>query len=141
MYPEDATLTLTEAVAKFGTLSAAPALLVGRIDRASGQCSQLAAIEADALRATGSVFKTWLLGGVAVEVARGALATDDPVPLQAASLAPGGAINGEPPGTPFPLSDMAALMMGISDNTATDHLLAHAGRDAADAFVDASGVA
>jgi hypothetical protein len=141
MYPEDQALDLGGAVAKFHTLSADPALLVGRIDRRTGRCSPIAGDAADQLRATGSIFKTWVLGGLAGEIAHGHIRTTDGVVLEAGYLAQGGTINGEPLGTVFPVTDMAALMMGISDNTATDHLHHFTGRSAIDAFVGVSGVA
>lgn len=140
-YVEDQALTLTQAVAKFHALSASPALFVGRISRATGSCSTIAGDAQDQLRATGSLFKTWVLGGLADAVAAGTVRTTDTMPLQAAYVAPGGTINSEPLGTPFTVADLAALMMGISDNTATDHLHHLAGRTAIDAFVDRSGVA
>ncbi|MCB1579195.1 MAG: serine hydrolase, partial [Xanthomonadales bacterium] len=59
------------------------------------------------------------------------------IPLSASKLALAGTINSEPLGTPFPLLDMAELMMGISDNTATDHLHALVGRDRIEQTVDA----
>lgn len=141
MYAGDQNLTLAQAVAKFHTLSANPALLVGRIGRATGACSVIAGDAQDQLRATGSIFKTWVLGGLADAVAANRVALTDTVPLQAAYLAPGGEINGEPLGTLFGVPDLAALMMGISDNTATDHLHHLTGRATIDAFVDRSGVA
>ncbi|MBP6692812.1 MAG: serine hydrolase, partial [Xanthomonadales bacterium] len=55
--------------------------------------------------------------------------------------APGGTINNEPLNTPFPVADLATLMMGISDNTATDLLHERVGRSVINNFVAASGVA
>ncbi len=141
MYAEDQSLTLAQAITKFHTLSASPALLVGRINRATGACSVVAGDAQDQLRATGSIFKAWVLGGLADKVAANAVRIEDTVPLQAAYIAPSGEINSEPLGTLFPVSDLAALMMGISDNTATDHLHHLAGRATINAFVDHSGVA
>lgn len=128
MYPVDTTLTMTQAADKFMTLSSNAALLVGRIDPAN-QCVAIEQRAANQPRATASVFKSWVLGGVGRAIALGSLAGDDPVPLVATELAPGGAINNEPLGTPFPVTDLATLMMGISDNTATDLLHEVLGRD------------
>lgn len=134
-YPDDQMLDLSQAVAKFHTLSGAPALLVARIG-ADGQCHEVAADAPGELRATASIFKIWVLGGVADAVARGLLATEDLVPLVASELAPGGTINSEPLGTPFPVDDLATLMMGISDNTATDLLHEEVGRERIGGFID-----
>lgn len=136
-YPEDQGLDLAQAVAKFHTLSGTPALLVGRIGL-DGQCSAVATDAAGELRATASIFKVWVLGGVARTVAQGLLAPDDLIPLIASELAPGGTINSEPPGTPFPVADLATLMMGISDNTATDLLHEEVGRERIGQFIDDS---
>lgn len=135
-YPEDQSLTLTQAADKFVTLSDTPALLVGRIG-SSGQCTAVVDRNANALRATGSIFKTWVLGALGRAVAEGALDPETTIPLVASRLALGGTINPEPLGTLFPLKDMAELMMGISDNTATDHLHALVGRDTIEQTVDA----
>lgn len=141
MYAADQSLTLAQAVTTFHTLSANPALLVGRISRATGACSVIAGDAQGQLRATGSIFKTWVLGGLADAIAANTLHIDGTMPLQAAYLAPGGQINSEPLGTLFTVADLAALMMGISDNTATDHVHHLAGRTTINAFVDHSGVA
>jgi beta-lactamase class A len=50
------------------------------------------------------------------------------LPMLASEIAPGGIINVEPLNTPFPIDDLATLMMGISDNTATDLLHQRVGR-------------
>jgi len=141
MYAADQSLTLAQALTRFHTLSANPALLVGRISRTTGACSAIAGDAQDQLRATASIFKTWVLGGLADAVAANAVRIDQTVPLQAGYIAPGGEINSEPLGTLFPVSDLAALMMGISDNTATDHIHHLTGRTTINAFVDRSGVA
>ena len=137
-YPADQSLTLTQAADKFMTLSDTPALLVGRID-SNGQCSAVVDRNANQLRATGSIFKTWILGAVGRAVAAGALDPETTIPLVASKLALGGTINSEPLGTVFPLQDMAELMMGISDNTATDHLHALVGRSLIEQVVDEFG--
>lgn len=136
-YPEDQGLDLAQAIAKFHTLSGTPALLVGRIGADAG-CTEVAGDAAGALRATASIFKIWVLGGVARAVAQGLLAPGDAVPLVASELAPGGTINAEPLGTPFPIADLATLMIGISDNTATDLLHEEVGRERIGLFIDDS---
>jgi Beta-lactamase enzyme family len=140
-YPEDQNLDLADATTKFTTLSSAPALMVGRIDASTGQCSAIVDVNASELRATGSLFKLWVLGGVARDIALGELDLNDPVPLVASAIAPGGTINNEPLGTVFPVIDMARLMIGISDNTATDHLHHLVGRDRIDEVIDDYDVA
>ncbi|MEO7936760.1 MAG: serine hydrolase [Dokdonella sp.] len=139
-YPADQTLTLAQAATKFATLSSAPSLLVGRINSAN-QCTTLQDRNANTPRATASIFKTWILGGIGQSIVEGTLSSTEILPLIASELAPGGTINSEPLNTPFPLSDLAVLMMGISDNTATDLLHQRVGRARLDQIVTEYGVA
>ncbi len=139
-YPADQSLTLAEAATKFATLSSAPSLLVGRINSAN-QCTILQDRNANTPRATASIFKTWILGGIGQSIVEGTLSSSEILPLVASELAPGGTINSEPLNTPFPVSDLAILMMGISDNTATDLLHQRVGRTRLDQIVSEYGVA
>jgi hypothetical protein len=139
-FPVDTTLTLSQAADKFMTLSPEAALLVGRIG-ANGVCTALEQRSATVPRATGSVFKTWVLGGVARSIVEGSLGATETLPLVASELAQGGVINSEPLGTLFPVADLATLMMGISDNTATDLLHERVGRARLDQVVGEFGMA
>lgn len=134
----DQSLSLGQAADRFGTLAEETSLLVARIDD-NGQCLPIIERNGDTPRATGSVFKIWVLGGVADALMAGDIRVDDTVPLVAAELARGGTINSEPLGTPFPLRDMATLMMGISDNSATDHLHELVGRSRIETVVQQFG--
>ena len=120
-YPSDQTLTLTQAADKFATLSTSPGLFVGRINSA-GACSEIIGRNATPPRATASIFKLWILGGLGRAIAQGAVSSNDLVPMVASEIALGGTINSEPLNTPFSVRDLARLMIGISDNTATDLL-------------------
>ncbi len=137
MYPGDMGLTMSQAADKFMTLSANGALLVGRIN-AAHQCVAIEQRAANQPRATASVVKNWVLGGVGRAIALGTLAADDPIVLVASELAPAGMINIEPLGTPFPVRDLAVLMMGYSDNTATDLLHETIGRELIASVVNAT---
>lgn len=141
MYPADQALTLNQAVTRFQTLASDSSVLVGRINRLTGTCTAVAQADAGTLRATGSIFKTWVLGGLTDQVAKGEIDLDENVVLDSNFLALGALLDGEPLGTALPLSDMTALMIGISDNAATDHIHHLVGRPAIDAFIDHSGVA
>lgn len=139
-YPVDRTLTMSQAVARFATLSSNPALLVGRIG-AGGACTAIDGHQPDAPRATASVFKLWVLGALGRGIAAGPIASAEALPMVASEIAPGGIINVEPVGTPFTIAELATLMIGISDNTATDLLHERVGRAALTQVVDAYGVA
>ncbi|HUD42367.1 MAG TPA: serine hydrolase [Dokdonella sp.] len=139
-YPVDRTLTMSQAVAKFATLSSSPALLVGRIG-AGGVCSAIDGHQPDTPRATASIFKIWVLGALGRGIAAGPIASAESLPMVASEIAPGGVINAEPVGTPFTIAELAALMIGISDNTATDLLHERVGRAALSQTVAAYAVA
>ncbi|GAB4199934.1 MAG: hypothetical protein Tsb002_35800 [Wenzhouxiangellaceae bacterium] len=139
-FPADQNLTLDQAADKFTTLAADTGLLVARIDD-NGVCQPIIERNASTLRATGSIFKTWVLGGAAEAIASGMLQPDDPVTLVASERVFGGSlINREPNGTIFPLQDLATLMIGISDNTATDLVHEITGRTVINNYIDDSGV-
>ncbi|MEZ5465250.1 MAG: serine hydrolase [Lysobacteraceae bacterium] len=139
-YVEDQSLDLTQAADKFMTLSSSPGLLVARVGL-NGQCEAIEARDATTPRATASIFKTWVLGGVAQAVADGSADLDDAIPLVASEIAPGGTINNEDLGDPFSLLDLAILMLGISDNTATDLLHQWVGREIIENYIAVSGTA
>jgi hypothetical protein len=138
-YPEDQTLTLTEAADRFQTLAASNSLFVGRID-SNGQCESEISRSADTPRALGSIFKMWVLGAVGEHLNLGLSQPEDPVTLVASELAAGGVINNEPLGTSFSLRDMAIMMMADSDNTSTDHLHELVGRQAIEDVVADYGI-
>jgi beta-lactamase class A len=142
IFPVDQNLTLAQAADKFASISSAPGLLVARVDGA-GQCQPIVSRNPDTLRATASVFKTWVLGGAAVAVRDGQLSPGSSIPLTASDRAPptSEGIALEANGTAVSAIDMARLMIGNSDNTATDHLHERVGRPIIDAWVSASGVA
>lgn len=139
-FPDDAVLDLDQAADKFMTLGSSNGLYIGYID-GQQQCQPLLQRNSSAALALGSVFKTWILGAVAEDIADGLLTRADPVPLVAAERAAGGSINSEPLGTVFSVQEMATLMMGISDNTATDHLHELVGREMVGNMVSQYGVA
>ncbi len=140
MYQQDQALSMSAAADKFQTLSANPALLVARINN-QGQCSVIESRLGNELRATASVFKIWVMGGVARAVMAGDITPDQLVALKASEMVAQSRLAREPVGTQFTATDLAIMMLGISDNTATDHLHDLAGRSIINQFVADSGVA
>jgi hypothetical protein len=138
LFPADQNLSLAQAADRFATLSSAPGLFVGRIG-ANGQCTSIESRDPNTPRATGSVFKMYVLGGAAQRVVAGSMLPSENIALVASELAPGGTINSEPLGTLFSAADLATLMMGISDNTATDLLHERVGRSLLDGLVVSYG--
>jgi len=124
----DANLTLEQAADRFATLSGVPGLVVARIDE-SNQCRPLIGRNESAPRSTASIFKIWILGGVADALNDRVMFHDDVVPLTESRKTLGGPLLGEPNGLPLTIDELSTLMIGISENTATDMLLFEAGRD------------
>ncbi len=140
VFIEDQTATMSQMADKFMMISGTSGLLVAQIDE-TDTCIPIEARNENTLRATASVFKTWVLGGVARAMSNGQVTLNETVNLVAGEVAPGGSINIEPSGTPFSVIDLARLMLGISDNTATDLLHERVGRPVIDEWVSLSGVA
>lgn len=131
---ENQTLTMTQAFNKLAAITPGTSLLVARIQ--DNQCVPLKELNASTLRSTGSIFKTWVLGALGQAINEGAISPTARLPLVAAEVVPAGSpLNTEPLGTVFPLADMATSMMGISDNTATDHVHELVGRARVEAIV------
>lgn len=78
--------------------------------------------------AIGSTFKLFILAELSRQVRAGRRRWSDVVALDRRSL-PGGIIHGWPRGAPVTLHSLAALMISISDNSATDILLHTLGRE------------
>jgi|GEM_PF-808244 len=117
----DQNLTLEQAADVFLATGTDNSLIVARINSAN-QCEAIVERNAETPRTIASIFKVWVLGALAQAIEDGTVQADDVIALDPAQFALGGVINGNPAGTPFPISDLATLMIGISDNTATDHI-------------------
>ncbi len=85
------------------------------------------AIGADKPLALGSTFKLYVLAALAEDVKAGRRKWTDVVPLTEKSY-PSGRLQDWPKGAPLTLHTLASLMISISDNTATDQLIAVLGR-------------
>ena len=77
--------------------------------------------------ALGSAFKLYILAALAEDVKAGRRKLSDVVPLDQKSY-PSGQMQDWPKGAPVTLHTLASLMIAISDNTATDQLIAVLGR-------------
>ncbi len=114
-------------------------LYVARID-AKGACAPLHQVAPSSTPAIGSTFKVYILAALADAVASGKMSWDDKLAIDDTRKSlPSGKLQDEAAGTELSLGEMADLMISISDNTATDHLLHHVGREAVEAQVAASG--
>jgi beta-lactamase class A len=88
--------------------------------------------------AIGSAFKLYVLAALAEQVDRHKTGWDRTVELTAKSF-PSGMMQDWPDGSPVTLHTLATLMISISDNTATDQLIALLGREAIEREIRASG--
>jgi len=98
----------------------------------------LLAYNADMPLGLGSAFKLYVLSALTQSIAAGERSWDDVVPLSQESF-PSGILHDWPEDSPVTLHTLATLMISISDNTATDELIAVLGREAIEAEVAASG--
>ncbi len=88
--------------------------------------------------AIGSTFKLYVLSALARSIEAGERDWSDVVELTEKSF-PSGVMQDWPAGSPVTLHTLAVQMISISDNTATDQLMAVLGREAVEAEVAASG--
>lgn len=102
----------------------------------------LAQLEPGLPLAIGSAFKLYILGGLIEAVEGGSLRWDQAIPLEDRwTSLPSGVLQGWPEGTPVTVATLAAQMLSISDNTATDHLLFLLGRERVESMLGKMGVA
>lgn len=115
------------------TLAAEFAKLPGRVSVTvrRDDHENVVSIGSDIPLAVGSTFKLYVLKALTQAVAAGKLQPDSIVRLlpEWQSL-PTGVTQDWPAGTPVTLATLANLMISISDNTATDHLIHALGREA-----------
>lgn len=106
----------------------------------SGECVEVAALDADRPLPIGSVFKLYVLGAIAGAVANGELSWDQPVEIRdELDSLPSGTTQDEPAGSTLSVRELAQRMIEVSDNTATDHLIDLVGRDAVEAALTELG--
>jgi hypothetical protein len=111
--------------------AAARTVAVLAAEVSGGRCRAVHAVHPDRAQPLGSAFKLYVLGALAKAIQRGDVHWDDEVEvrddLRVLSSAKYGSV---PAGTKVPLQDLASAMISVSDNTATDLVLLHIGRDA-----------
>ncbi|HYI13914.1 MAG TPA: serine hydrolase [Thermomicrobiales bacterium] len=118
---------------QFAALAAESSFLAAEI--VDGECVSVHALNPDTRLAIGSAFKLYILGELARKIDAGEVAWDDELEINDAwKSLPSGIMQDEPAGTPFTLQHYAELMISISDNTATDHLLRALGRENVEAI-------
>lgn len=90
----------------------------------------LAELNSDLPLAVGSGFKLFVLGALLEEIAAGKRRWTDTLTLKSdLKSLPSGILQDWPDNSPLTLHSLASLMISMSDNTATDHLLMNLGRE------------
>lgn len=95
-----------------------------------GACQPIEEVAADEPMPIGSAFKLLVLGTLADAVDAGDVTWDDEITIRdELKSIPTGILQNEPDGTVRTVREVAELMIKISDNTATDHLIDLLGRE------------
>ena len=100
-----------------------------------GVCTPVHQVAASAARPLASMFKLFVLGALAHQVAAGQVSWNQDLTVTAAVKSAGtrGSLQDDPAGTRLPVQQTAAMMISISDNTAADMLIHLVGRAAVQA--------
>jgi hypothetical protein len=130
--------SLPELIEELRTLPGQVSFAVARLG--DGAPEPVAGHEPDRALAIGSTFKLFVLAELSRQIQAGERQWSDVVTLDRRSL-PSGQLQGWPEGSPVTLHTLAALMISISDNTATDTLLHLLGRDRVERMMATIGVA
>ncbi len=127
--------SLDDVVAALKKLPGSVSFQVAKLGDKAGVVAEL---NPDTSLAIGSAFKLYILGALIEDKKP----WDEVIQIQEAYRSwPTGVLQNEKTGTPFTVEQMASKMISISDNTATDHLLAHVGRARAEAMMKTMGCA
>lgn len=103
-------------------------------------CAEIVSLNPDTALGVASAFKLWLLAALAEAVAEGDLSWDDQLAIRDEWRSiPTGTMHGEEVGAEYPISHYATMMISISDNTATDHLLFTLGRERVETMFETAG--
>ncbi|HYD09910.1 MAG TPA: serine hydrolase [Acidimicrobiales bacterium] len=107
-----------------------------------GECAPIHATAADRAMPVASAFKLYVLGALAEEVEAGRASWDEQLTIRDDHRVHSSADHGTAPaGAPVALGALAASMIAVSDNTATDHVIARIGREAIEAVLEPMGMA
>ncbi|HEY6310148.1 MAG TPA: serine hydrolase [Streptosporangiaceae bacterium] len=105
-------------------------LLAARVSPGGG-CTPVHQVAAWAARPLASMFKLFVLGALAHQIAAGRVSWNQPLTVTAPLKSlPCGQLQNDPDGTQVPVQDTAAKMISISDNTAANMLITLVGRAA-----------
>jgi beta-lactamase class A len=118
---------------QLGELAPDASLLAARVSP-GGICTPVHQLAAAAARPLGSMFKLFVLGALAHQIAAGQVSWNQELTVTDAAKSPGsGVLQDAPDGTQSSVLNTASLMISVSDNTAADMLIGLVGRSAVEA--------
>jgi hypothetical protein len=124
---DDPPATVEEGFQRLATMGVFRGVAAEVVD---GECVRVEVSAADEPAPLGSVFKLYVLAAIGDAVTRGELAWDDEIVIRdELKSVPTGVLQDRPDGESVTVLEAAELMISISDNTATDHLIDLLGRE------------
>jgi hypothetical protein len=115
------------------------AIFAGSLDD-NGAFNAVHELNPEAALPIGSAFKLYVLGALATAIEDGRLSWSDDVEVTDSIVSlPSGVTQNEITGSMLPIDELARRMISVSDNTATDMLIATVGRDACEAALEPIG--
>lgn len=129
--------SMAAVLAEMSALPGQASMAVARLGE--GAPTLTGSIQPERPLAIGSSYKLWILAELARQVRAGERRWSDVVTLDRRSL-PSGVLQTWPRGAPVTLHTLAAQMISISDNTATDMLLHTLGRENVERMIATLGV-
>lgn len=129
--------TLAAVMAEVRALPGQASVAVARLG--DGPPTILAGVEAERPLGIGSAFKLFILAELSRQISAGQRRWSDVVALDRRSI-PTGVLQTWPQGSPVTLHTLAAQMISVSDNTATDVLLHTLGRENVERMMTTVGV-
>jgi beta-lactamase class A len=135
--PRVSAATIDAVVAELAALPGRTGFALARLG--DGPPVTLNAHDAAQPLAIGSAFKLVILAELARSIAAGERTWTDVVTLDGSAL-PGGGYTQQPKGTKISFRELAERMISVSDNSATDILLFHLGREKVEAMLPVVGM-
>jgi hypothetical protein len=130
--------TMENAIGRLEALGTLRMLAAEVVD---GTCVPIEQVDAERPAPIASTFKLYVLGTLARAIEAGEVAWDDQIAIRdELKSIPTGILQDEPDGTVRTVEEVATLMISISDNTATDHLIDLLGRERIEAALPELGM-
>jgi hypothetical protein len=134
---DDPPATVEEGFQRLATMGVFRGVAAEVVD---GECVPVEASAADEPAPIGSVFKLYVLTALGDAVQSGDVAWDDEIVIRdELKSAPSGVLQDRPDGETVTVLEAAELMISISDNTATDHLIDLLGRETVETALSTYG--